>query len=214
MGRSLLLVGGGGHCKTVIEAIESSVSYDNIGIIDIDSNVGNDILGYPIIGNDADLMGLREEGYGEAFISMGSIGTAQKRNELFEVLKRLAFFIPSIIDYSANVSHYSTLSEGILVGKNVIINAGCEIGKGAILNTGCIIEHDCLVGDFVHVAPGTVLCGNVMIGNGSHIGANSVIRQNIRIGEGSIIGVGSVVVKDIQEHCLAFGNPCREVEKL
>lgn len=214
MDKNLLLVGGGGHCKTVIEAIESTASYDNIGIIDIKSNVGNNILGYPIVGHDADLIRLRDKGYREAFVSMGSIGMSQKRIELFEVLKKLSFLVPSIIDRSANVSRYSTLSDGILIGKNVIINAGCRIGKGAILNTGCIVEHDCVVGDFVHIAPGTVLSGNVTIGNGSHIGANSVVRQNIKIGEGTIIGVGSVVVKDIQEHYLAYGNPCLEVEKL
>lgn len=211
MNKKLLLAGGGGHCKTVIEAVESVVEYNEIGIVDVIANIGKDVLGYQIIGSDTDLIDLKNKGYKNAFVSMGSIGNSNKRMELFLLLKELGFFIPSIIDRSANVSNYSSILEGVFVGKNVIINAGSEIGRGVILNTGCIIEHDCKIEDFVHVASGAVLSGNVTIGKNAHIGSNSVIRQNISIGEGSIIGIGSAIVKNIGDYCLAYGNPCREV---
>jgi acetyltransferase-like isoleucine patch superfamily enzyme len=78
-----------------------------------------------------------------------------------------------------------------------------------ICNTGCIIEHECIIGDFVHIAPGAVLCGNVSIGNGTFVGANSVIRQGISIGKNVTIGAGTVVTKDVPDQCRVAGNPQR-----
>lgn len=213
MNKKLLLISGGGHCKTVIEAIESKNHYNQIGIIDIENNIGKSILNHPIIGTDQELKKFREQGYTYAFISMGSLGDSTKRIALYRLVKELKFQVPIIIDQTAHVSHYAKISEGVFVGKNVIINADAVIGECVILNTGCIIEHDCRIGGFSHIAPGAVLSGNVTIGEGAHIGANSVIRQGICVGERTVIGVGSVVVKDIESDCVAVGNPCRKVEK-
>ncbi len=213
MNKKLLLIGGGGHCKTVIETIESQNHYNQIGIIDIEKNIGEFILKYPIIGADQDLKKLRTQGYAHAFISMGSIGNPTKRISLYRLVKELKYQVPIIIDQTASVSHYAKISEGAFVGKNVIVNADAVIDECVILNTGCIIEHDCRIGGFSHIAPGAVLSGNVTIGEGAHIGANSVVRQGICVGERTVIGVGSVVVKDIESDCVAVGNPCRKVEK-
>lgn len=213
MCKKLLLIGGGGHCKTVIEAIESNNYYDEIGIIDTNNNIGKLILRHPIIGSDQDLKKLKEKGYENAFISMGSIGNPMKRMDLHHLVKKLKFHVPIIIDQTAHVSKYAKISEGVFVGKNVIINADTIIREGVILNTGCIIEHDCRIGNFSHIAPGAILSGNVTIGDGAHIGANSVIRQGVLVGEKAVIGIGSVVVKDIESDCVAVGNPCRKVER-
>ena len=75
-----------------------------------------------------------------------------------------------------------------------------------------MIEHDCEIGEFAHISPGTVICGQVHIGMDSHIGAGSVVRQQIRIGSDVLIGAGSVVVKDMPNHVKAYGNPCRVAE--
>lgn len=211
MSKKLLLIGGGGHCKIVIEAVESTGAFDQIGIIDLPENIGKSILSQKIIGEDQDLIKLKDAGYNHAFISLGSIGDPTKRMKLFQMISQLKFQLPIIIEKSAIISQSARISAGTYVGKNVIVNANAVIGKAAILNTGCIIEHDCRIGDFTHVAPGVVLSGNVAIGEGVHIGAGSVIRQNCEIGDHSIIGIGSIVVKDVESRCVAFGNPCRKV---
>lgn len=213
MNKKLLLIGGGGHCKTVIEAVESRNLYDIIGIIDLPCNVGKRILDRLVVGIDQELVRFRKDGFTDAFISLGSIGDPIKRVKLYKLLKELGFNIPIISDLTANISNYTKILEGSFIGKNVIINADCVVGKCAILNTGCIIEHDCRIGGFSHIAPGAILSGNVTIGDGAHIGANSVIRQGVFVGEKAVIGIGSVVVKDIESDCVAVGNPCRKVER-
>jgi sugar O-acyltransferase (sialic acid O-acetyltransferase NeuD family) len=211
MSKKILLVGGGGHCKSVLDSLLELEEYLEICIIDLKENIGKEIIGVPVIGCDDDLPQLYAEDYKYAFVTIGSIGNPIHRVKLFNRLSEIGFFIPNIIDPSASVSRYAKLEKGIFVGKNAIINAGATVLKGAIINTGTIIEHDCLVGEFSHIAPGSVLSGEVQIGKNTHVGANCVIKQQLRIGCDTIIGMGSVVTKNVGDNIVAYGNPCKEV---
>ena len=210
MNRKLLLIGGGGHCKSVLDSLLLLNRYVEIGIIDKKEHIGELILNIPIIGDDDDLTELYHRGYREAFITLGSIGSPQNRVRLFEMIEKIGFNIPNIIDLTAVISKDVKLSKGIFIGKNSAINVGAYIGKGSIINTSSTIEHDCSVGDFVHISPGSILCGEVQVGDHTHIGARSVIKQGLKIGSNSIIGMGSVVLNDVSNNVVAYGNPCRE----
>ena len=209
MSRKLLLIGGGGHCHSVLDSVLKLNEYDAIGIVDYTNASVNNI---PVVGNDDDLPRLHKNGWTDAFITVGSIGNTDLRHRLYQLAKNEGFTMPSIIDTTAIVANDVVIDEGCFVGKAAIINAGSKIGKAAIINTGAIIEHDCVVGEFAHISPGSVLCGQVNIGNDSHIGAGSVVRQQIDIGNNSLIGAGSVVVKNIPANAKTFGNPCKVVE--
>jgi sugar O-acyltransferase (sialic acid O-acetyltransferase NeuD family) len=100
---------------------------------------------------------------------------------------------------------------GILIAANATINPFVKIGKGVICNTSCSIDHECSIGNFVHIAPSAVLCGNVEVGEYSFIGANSVIKQGVVIGKNVIIGAGSVVIKDIPDNAIIAGNPAKSL---
>ncbi|MFX4263252.1 acetyltransferase [Pelotomaculum propionicicum] len=213
MNKKLLLLGGGGHCKSVLDSLLPSGQYVEMGIIDKKENVGKSILDVPVIGCDDDLSKLYQQEFNYAFVTVGSIGNPSLRVKLFSEIERIGFKIPNIIDATAVVSQHASLENGVFIGKNAVINAGSTIGKGVIINTSATIEHDCTIEDFVHIASGAVLCGELHIGYNTHIGANSVIKQQLRIGFDSIIGMGSVVLHDIGDNIIAFGNPCKEVKK-
>ena len=114
---------------------------------------------------------------------------------------------------SAVISSSVKMGDGIMVAANATINPLTELGRGVICNTSSTIDHECKINDFVHVAPGAVLCGNVTIGKGSFVGANSVIKQGITIGRNVIIGAGTVVVKDIPDNVTVVGNPQKQLIK-
>jgi len=105
------------------------------------------------------------------------------------------------------------LQHGIMIAAGSVINPLSKIGIGVICNTSCSIDHECIVGDFAHIAPGAILCGNVTVGKRSFIGAGSVIRQGITIGNDVMIGAGCVVVKDVPDNMVMIGNPQKELQK-
>lgn len=114
---------------------------------------------------------------------------------------------------SAVISASVKMGDGIMIAANATLNPLVELGTGVICNTSSSIDHECIIGDFTHIAPGAVLCGNVMVGRGTFVGANSVIRQGIRIGDNVTIGAGTVVIKDIPDNATVVGNPARSLVK-
>ena len=209
MEKKLLLLGGGGHCHSVVDSVLSLGIYDEIGILDSTATL---YLGVSVIGTDADIPELMQAGWNEAFITVGSVGNTQVRRKLYKMLKGYGLSIPTIIDPTAVVAKGTQLQEGTFVGKRAVINSGASIGACSIINTGAIVEHDCVVGDFSHISPGSTLCGQVVVGHDTHVGAGSVVKQLIKIGDSVLIGAGSVVLKDIPSEVKAYGNPCKVVK--
>lgn len=211
--KKILLVGGGGHCRSVLDTLLTLNIYDQIGIIERNASDGCGLLGIPVVGTDADLPRLFNSGWTDAVVALGSIGTPVRRRELFRSLKSLGFALPIITDLSAVIGHEVTLGEGTFIGKRAVINSGTQVGICSIVNTGAILEHDCRTGSFTHIGPGSVLCGNVTLENGVHIGANAVVRQGIRIESGSLIGAGSVIIRNVPGDCTVIGNPGRILKR-
>ncbi|WP_270670123.1 acetyltransferase [Paraclostridium bifermentans] len=212
MKERIILIGGGGHSKSVIESIKSIGKFEIVGILDTYDKVGSYIYDIKIIGVDSDLKKYYNQGVKNAFVTLGSVGDPALRIKLYNYAYELGFEIPNIIDKTAIISPTSVLGKGNFIGKGAIVNCNTYIGNNSIINTGCIVDHDCKIEDFVHVAPGTVLSGGVSIGKNTHIGTNSTIIHCIEIGSNTTIGAGSVVVKNIGSNIKAYGNPCKEVD--
>ena len=206
MDNKILLLGGGGHCKVILDSLLKINQYTEIGIVDPYIKKGDKILGVSVVGCDEDLSDLYDAGYREAFISLGSIGNTRVRKNIYKMLKELRFNVVTIIDPSADVSQFANIEEGSYIGKNALINAGASIAACSIINTGAIVEHDCYIGMFTHVAPGAVVCGNVKLGENVHVGAASVIKNGIVIGDDVMIGAGSAIVNHIDCNMIAYGN--------
>ena len=208
----LVLIGGGGHCKSVLDAAIRMGTFDEIVITDPDIEAETTILGCKVVGTDDELHRLRSEGVNYAFITVGSVESTALRRKLVEKAEMLAFRFATIIDPSATISEHAYVGFGSFIGKNVVVNADAVVGSHCIINTGAIVEHECEVGDFTHISVGSILCGNVEIGEDSFIGAGSTVIQGIKVGSHTIIGAGSVVVNAIQSYVKAYGNPCRVVD--
>ncbi len=206
MRRKLLLVGGGGHCHSVLDSVISSDSYEEIGIVD---NTIGSYLGINVVGNDDDIPALMRDGWSDAFVTVGSVGDSETRRRLYKMIKQYGLNIPTIIDPTAIIGKAVDIKEGTYIGKRVVVNTGSVIDVCSIINTGAIVEHDCEIGPFSHISPGTTLCGQVKVGADSHIGAGSVVKQLVEIGNDTLIGAGSVVVNNIPDNVKAYGNPCK-----
>ena len=202
----IVLLGFGGHAKSIIDTIETLKKYEIVGISDVVEKQGERYRKYSVAYRDEQLEYLFDSGIKNLFISVGYMGNSKIRNELFLLAKKIGYSFPPIIDPTAIVAKDVIIEEGVFIGKSAIVNADAKIHKMAIINTGSIIEHESEIGDFTHIAVGTVICGQANIGNNSFVGSNATIIQNIQVGNDVIIGAGCVVRKNLENGCLYTGG--------
>ena len=197
----MYLIGAGGHAKVVRDILDacsipfSGVVTDNLKEVTF---MGKKIL-HSI--DEVD----------EAIICVGNNRT---RKKLAEELSQQGVTFGMGIHPSVIMSKYASVDEGTVIMQEVVIQSCAKIGKHCIVNTSASIDHDNVLGDFVHISPHATLCGEVEVGEGTWIGAGTVVKQCVKIGKWSIIGAGSVVVNDIPDGVLAYGNPCKIIRKL
>lgn len=189
--KELLLVGGGGHCKSCIDVIEEEGKFKILGIIDQKEKLGQTILGYEVIGTDEDFPNLIKH-CGFFHITVGQIGSPNIRVKIFNQLKNLNAEFPVIISPLAHVSKYSKLGEGTIIMHYAMINADTSVGKNCIINTKSLIEHDSVIEDFCHIATGAIINGGTKVEKESFIGSGAVTKQGSVIPQKSFIKANSL----------------------
>lgn len=187
--KKVIIVGFGGHAKSVADSIRRQGIYEISGYTDSEDK--NNELAY--LGTDDCIEEIFKSGITNAVIGVGFLGKGNIRERIYEKLKKIGFSFPVVVDPSAIVSEDTVINEGTFVGKKSVINSGSVIGKMCIINTASIIEHDCVVDDYTHIAVGAVLCGGVSVGKRTLIGANSTIIQCRTVEDNSIIPAGIVI---------------------
>ena len=203
--KNLILVGGGGHCKSVIEVAES-VGYEIKGILDMPDEVGKEVLpGHKVIGTDDEIPQYVEEC--NFIITVGFIKNPALRIKLYNKVKAAGGRLATIIASTAHVSKYAELGEGTVIMHHAFVNAGAKIGDNCIINTFVNIEHDAEVGNQCHISTGTMVNGECKIGENCFIGSQSVCANCIEIASDIIVGAGSVVRKSIRVKGIYAGNP-------
>lgn len=193
----LLLVGGGGHCRSILDVLNTTDMLAR-GIVDNNSSL-HKVFNIPVVGTDDDLEYLHSQ-FSAAFVTVGQIKNSAVRRCLFIKLQDIGYFIPIICSSLAHISQWATVDEGTAVMHYAIINAGSHIGKNCIINTRAIIEHDVSVGAHCHISTGAIINGGVCIGEGVFIGSGALIREGVCIGEGSVIGMGAIIRHDVPAH--------------
>lgn len=209
--KKIYLVGGGGHCKSCIDVIESEGKYQIVGIIDISEKIGTDVLGYPVVESDDNIEKLIGQDI-YFLITLGQIKSAEKRIRLFETIRNARGKLATVVSPRAHVSQHSEIGEGTVIMHDVIINSGVTIGGNCILNTKCLIEHDSVIGSHSHISTGAIVNGDCVIGDGCFIGSNSSVANSVKIGSNSIIGAGSVVLRDLEGNGTYMGYPVVKVK--
>lgn len=191
----VLLAGAGGHARACIDVIEQQGRLTVSGLVGTPNEVGTKVLGYPVLGTDADLPDLLAA-HPHALVVAGQIKTPEVRIRLFDVLVRSGCPLPTIVSPRAYVSPYARLGEGSIVMHGAVVNAGAVVGRNCIINSLSLVEHDVTVGDHCHIATGAMVNSGVTVGNGTFIGSGSTVRQGVQIGERCVIGMGTRVLSD------------------
>ena len=190
--KEIVLIGGGGHCKSVIDVIEQEGRFEIVGIVDKSELLGSDVFGYSVIGNDSDLSNLAKK-YQYALITVGQIKSPSLRIKLFDLAIEAGFILPNVISPNAYVSQRAYIGKGTVIMHNALVNANAKVGHNCIINTNALIEHDSNIADHCHIATNVVVNGGVSVGQGSFIGSGSVTKEGVTVSDNSFIKAGIVV---------------------
>jgi acetyltransferase EpsM len=195
METKIYLYGASGHCKVVIDILQSSKEVVT-AILD-DNPKAEVLLDIPVIPSG----GFVFENGKKIIVSIGDNAIRKK------IVQRVGGNFHIGIHPKSIISAFSKIGEGTIVAAGAIINADAVIGKHCIINTAAIVEHDCFIADYVHLSPNVALAGNVKVGEGTHIGIGSAVIQGIKIGKWATIGAGAVIINDVPDFSVVVGNP-------
>lgn len=206
--KKVVILGGGGHAKVVIELLRGMGEWAIVGCLD--PRASTPIAGIPILGGDKLLPELSREGIRHACIA---VGDNRIRTRLGSEAARHHFEWVTATGRNVTISPLATVGAGTVVMEGAVINADAQIGELAVINTGAIVEHDCHVGAGTHVAPGAILTGGVTLGSLAFVGAGATILPGLTVGAEAIIGAGAVVIRNVPAGETHAGIPAKQLSR-
>ena len=200
--KDLIIIGAGGHGRVIADIAQKSGKYKTISFLD--DGDAKETMGLPIIGRSSDV-----EKYVNTADIFVAIGNSVVRGEFIERLLAMGANVPTLIHPSAIIGACVEIGAGTAIMAGAVINPCSKLGKGVILNTCSSIDHDCIIGDYCHIAVGVHVAGTVTLGDKVWLGAGATIKNNVSICADCVIGAGAVVVKDITESGTYIGVPAK-----
>jgi len=204
----VILLGGGGHCKVVIDTL-STLGIIPFGIVDDDDTFqGKEIIGIPVLGTIDEL----RDYAGKVEYSVITITDPTTRHLLSKRCNDFSADLSGFAHPSATISSFATVSSKAQICSGSVINPSSLIEDHTIINTGAIIEHDSIIGQYSHIAPGARVLGGAKIGEECLIGASATVLPNVSVGKGAVVGAGAVVIHNIESNSKYVGVPAKKVE--
>lgn len=194
---ALIIFGGGGHGKMLIDLVRAMGTYRIVGVIDDRLPAGSDVLGAPVLGGASDLEAWHSRGVRLAANAVGGIGNVAVRLKIFDILTNAGFSFPALVHPSAVIERSASLEAGVQVLAQAYVGSAARVGFGTVLNAGAIVSHDCVLGKVVNLSPGATLAGNVQVEDHVQIGMRATVNLKITVGGGALLGNGCTVKADV-----------------
>ncbi|MFH2104091.1 MAG: NeuD/PglB/VioB family sugar acetyltransferase [Chloroflexota bacterium] len=195
----LLVYGGGGHAKSVIEMVQQAGGHTLAGILDDNLPAGTLVLGVPVLGTRALLAALSRRGVRQAANGVGGILDIHVRVRVFDLLAESGYSFPALVHPRATLEPSSRIGEGVQVFANAYVGSEAVLAPRCMVNTNAVISHDCEIGEYSHIAPGALLAGHVHVGRRTLVGMGATVHIGVRIGDGVRIGNGAIILADVPD---------------
>jgi sugar O-acyltransferase (sialic acid O-acetyltransferase NeuD family) len=196
----MILYGGGGHAKTVLEMAQAIGAFRIAGIVDDNIPAGTQVLGVPVLGGREALPGMIERGVRLAANGVGGIIDINARPAVQTL--GLGFVLPSLVHPRATMERSAQVGDGVQVFANAYVGSSAALGAKCMVNTGAIVSHDCEIGSYTHIAPGALLAGHVRVGERSLVGMGVTTAIGITVGTGVRIGNGAILYADVPDRAI------------
>ncbi|MCE1253447.1 MAG: acetyltransferase [Anaerolineae bacterium] len=203
---AVLLYGGGGHGKTLLELVRAQRVYRVLGIVDDQMEAGQTVLGTPVVGGADVLPEWHKRGVRLAINGVGGIGSVDTRLKVFETLADAGFSCPVIVHPTAWVEDSAALEGGVQLLAHTYVGSECRVGFGSVLNVGVCLSHDVKTGKVNNFSPGAMLGGNVTLGDYTQVGMNATINLGVNVGSRVRIGNGATIKADVPDGCRIYAG--------
>ncbi len=200
--RAIIVYGGGGHGKSLIDLLLTLGTYRIVGVVDDSLEKGSLVLDVPVLGGEAALGDLYADGVRLAVNAVGGIGDVSVRIKVFHKLAEAGYGCPAVAHPSAIIEPSAELDSGVQTFPHAYIGSDARLGFGVIVNTGAIVSHDCVLADYANISPGAMLAGGVHVGTAALVGMGATVNLGVSIGAGSRIGNGATVKSDVPDRGL------------
>ena len=196
----LLVFGGGGHAKSILDMVKQLDRFAIAGIVDDDEELtGKEVLGIPVLGTRALFPKLIELGIEQAANGVGGILDINVRIKVFEALENAGFSFPVLVHPRANVEISAVMGDGVQVFANAYVGSEALLHPRCMINTNAVVSHDCVIGMYTHIAPGALLAGQVQVGARTLVGMGVTTAIGVRIGDNARIGNGAIILADVPD---------------
>ncbi len=205
--RDVLVVGGGDQGRQVISTIVAAGRDRVVGVLDRQLERGTDVSDYPVLGTDEDLDAVAREHGATGFVV--AIGDNALRAALAERLRAHCpeVELRSVVHPAATVAADATVGKGSIVLAGAVVGNGATLGHGVLLGIRSSVDHDCVLENYVSLAPGATVAGSVRIGMVTALGVGTNVVHGRTIGAHTVVGAGALVLHDVPEMVVAYGTP-------
>ena len=200
MKSKLIIIGAGGHGKVCADIAMLNGYQD---VVFLDDHAADRIA---VAGPASDFTRYLSDG--DFFVA---IGNNTVRKNFIENILSAGGTLVSLIHPASTVAETVSIGIGSVIMAGAVINPGAAVGKGVIINTCSSVDHDCVIGDYTHIAVGAHLAGTIHIGEGVMIGAGATVINNLTVPDHTVIGAGGVVIKSISEKGTYVGVPVGKI---
>lgn len=205
VGRSLAIIGAGGHGSVVADAAALSGMWDSIVFFDDTAITGSKVACWEIMGSVGDLF----HDLQSLSACIVAIGDNELRLEMTTQLQQQGGKLVNVIHPAAVISPHSHLESGSAILAGAVVNIGARLGQACIVNNAATVNHDCVISSGVHVGPNAALGGDVTVGQSTWIGIGATVKHGINIGSNVVVGGGAAVVSDIESNRTVIGVPAK-----
>ncbi|MGR5287479.1 acetyltransferase [Vibrio maritimus] len=204
------MIGGGGHASVLVDILLSQ-GRDILAVISPEDIYQRSVFhGIPHLSLDKDVLRYDKD----QVLLVNGIGVMPRsslKRRVNQHFLSLGYQFETVVADSASVSPFSDIESGAQILPMAVVQSGATVGCHSIINTGALVEHDCQIGEYNHIAPKATLCGQVETKENVYVGAGSIVIQGVVIGEGAIVGAGAVVTALLKKNTIAY--PARMISK-
>ncbi len=187
--RRLLIVGAGGHGRSVAEAALAAGEFELAGFVDDAAPGLTSVWNFAVLGTAADVRRYRAH----ADHAIVAVGNNAVRESLCNSLLAAGFELATIVHPRAMVSPRAVIGPGSTIMAGAIVGTEARLGCGVIVNCGAVVDHNAQVHDYAHLAVNAAMAGGSELGRSAWMQAGAALGYGVKVAAAVVLRPGTAL---------------------